>query len=653
MSIPLHIWPHALRIWLAAVIALYVAFWLQLGGASSAAVTVAILAQPTRGAAIAKAGNRIAATFLGATMSIIIAGLFPGERVGMLAAFTLWLCACVFVASYFRGYRAYAAVLSGYTVAIITVANIDAPQNVFTAMTNRVAAITIGIICVTLVNDLFGSPSIWRGFDRRISAIWQDVREYARAIAIGGAEDPQKTAMFLARISGLGDEVDSIAHETADGFHRAAGGRIAMLALIEIVRQVRMLSFRLPGDPLGKIIADQCLDAADGKSADAVTFLASLRETELSRPEISIAAIGQIQQAVRYVESVRQFEDGLSSLRGGSKPSRDIQLSHRREFFFALQNTIRVGIAVSAGALFLTLAGWPASATALTVTAVLCALSTTMPSPSKFAVAVTIAFALAMISACIVRFCFLTETQDFSRLAIGIAPILIFGCLLSVSPKTAGLGGIINVIFLDLLTPSNPQNFNSVEFFSECMFVAFALGVVLIASQLAWPVSEFDRQRAVVNATKKTFAASVTGGTRVSLPSLSIMLASRLSDYLAAGASIGRIRPLVLRGLLAANDLAFAAAAAYNHLEQSEYAVTLLSNHVTLRRALQSGNSLRLYAGARSAIRQMRKHHAQPQQGYLDMATDLWSTGLLLENGKGQLRHFSAPDFFVRKGQRT
>src|SRR4029077_750305 len=110
---------------------------LQLGGASSAAVTVAILAQPTRGAALAKAVNRIAATFIGAAMSVVIAGLFPGERIGLLAAFILWICVCVFVGSYFRGFRAYAAVLSGHTVAVITVANIDTPQSVFTAMTDR------------------------------------------------------------------------------------------------------------------------------------------------------------------------------------------------------------------------------------------------------------------------------------------------------------------------------------------------------------------------------------------------------------------------------------------------------------------------------------------------------------------------------------
>src|SRR3954454_6649334 len=105
MMIPVHIWACALRIWLAAVVALYVAFWLQLGGASSAAVTVAILAQPTRGAALSKAAHRLAATFIGATMSVLIAGLFPGESIGLLVSFICWICICVFVASYLRGFR--------------------------------------------------------------------------------------------------------------------------------------------------------------------------------------------------------------------------------------------------------------------------------------------------------------------------------------------------------------------------------------------------------------------------------------------------------------------------------------------------------------------------------------------------------------------
>jgi uncharacterized membrane protein YccC len=69
--VPVHIRAYAFRVSLDAVVALYVAFWLQLGAA--AAVTVAILALTTRGATVAKAVKRFAATFIGAAMSIVIA----------------------------------------------------------------------------------------------------------------------------------------------------------------------------------------------------------------------------------------------------------------------------------------------------------------------------------------------------------------------------------------------------------------------------------------------------------------------------------------------------------------------------------------------------------------------------------------------------
>src|ERR1700682_2032004 len=270
MVIPVHIWAYSFRIWLAAVIALYVAFWLQLGGASSAAVTVAILAQPTRGAAFAKAANRIAATLIGATMSVVIAGLFPGARIGMLGAFVCWICICVFGASHFRGSQAYAAVLSGYTVAIIALVNIDTPQNVFTTMTDRMAAITISILCVTLINDVFGSPPVWSGLDCRINDIWHDVRSYARDVLSGNEEDPERAGALLAQVAGLRDQIDIVAHDMADGRHRAAGAGSAMLALVEIVQRVRLLRLLAHGDPLAVTVKDQCLAALDDHRVEAL-----------------------------------------------------------------------------------------------------------------------------------------------------------------------------------------------------------------------------------------------------------------------------------------------------------------------------------------------------------------------------------------------
>jgi uncharacterized membrane protein YccC len=633
---------------LAALVALYVAFWLQLGGASSAAVTVAILAQPTRGAALAKAANRIAATLIGATMSVVIAGLFPGERIGMLGAFVCWICICVFVASYLRGFQAYAAVLSGYTVAIIALVNIDTPQNVFTTMTDRMAAIAIGILCVTLINDVFGSPPVWRGLDRDMSDIWCNVRSYARDVLKGNEENPERAGALLAQVAGLRDQVDIVAHDMADGRQRAAGARSAMLALVEIIQRVRLLRFLAHGDPLVITVKDQCLAALDDHHAEAFVFLKKLREIELSRPGAVVGVVWQIQQAVRFVESKSLLDDGLSSLREGNEPARDVRLPRRGEFAVALGNAVRIGIALLAGATFLVFAGWPASAAALTITAALCGLSVTLPNPAKFAVAAMVGFVLASVSAGIVRFYVLTESQDFVRLAVAIAPVLICGCLLSVRPAIAGIGLIMNSIFLVLLAPSNPQVYNPLTFFSECMFVAFALGVVFLASRLVWPVSALDKQHAVVRATQKALTASVAGAEH-SLPVLEFGLASRTADYVASVAGARRPRREVLRGLLSINDLSLASASAHLHLEQGSDEPAIRSKGGQLQRALWSGNSRRLCAGARSILRRTRGSQTEAREALLAAATDLWSAGLLLEREKRRIRHFC--DFSsVRKG---
>ena len=239
----------------------------------------------------------------------------------------------------------------------------------------------------------------------------------------------------------------------------------------------------------------------------------------------------------------------------------------------------------------------------------------------------------------VVRFYVLTESQDFVRLAVAIAPVLISGCLLSVRPAIAGIGLIMNVIFLVLLAPSNPQVYNPITFYSECMFVAFAVGVVFLASRLVWPVSALDKQHAAVRATQKALMASVAG-TEYSLPALEFDLASRIADYVASVAGTRRPRREVLKGLLSTNDLSLAAASAHLHLEQSSDDPAIRSRIPPLQRALWSGNSRRLCAGARSILKRMRVSQAEEREALLATATDLVSAGLVLEHEKRRIRHF-------------
>src|SRR3984893_2927103 len=128
---PLSAWAFALRIWAAMMVGLYAAFWLQLESASSAAVTVGILALQTRGQAYQKAVYRALATIVGVVASFVIAGLFPQSRDLFLIGFAGWLGLCIYIGGLLDGNRAYGAILSGDTVAQGAVTQVDPPQKLF------------------------------------------------------------------------------------------------------------------------------------------------------------------------------------------------------------------------------------------------------------------------------------------------------------------------------------------------------------------------------------------------------------------------------------------------------------------------------------------------------------------------------------------
>src|SRR5258705_1550466 len=167
---PLSAWAFALRIWAAMMVALYAAFWLQLESASSAAVTVGILALPTRGQTYQKAAYRIVATIIGVVASLVIAGLFAQSRSLFVIGFAGWLGLCVYAGGLLDGNRAYSAVLSGYTVALVAMTQIDSPQNIFSAGINRGAAIVVGIAALALISELFAAPNVHTGLSDKLIA---------------------------------------------------------------------------------------------------------------------------------------------------------------------------------------------------------------------------------------------------------------------------------------------------------------------------------------------------------------------------------------------------------------------------------------------------------------------------------------------------
>ena len=229
---PLSAWTFALRTWAAMMLALYVAFWLQLENAWLGAVTVGILSLQTRGQAYQKAVYRLLMTVVGVVVSIVIAGLFAQARDLFVIAYASWLGLCVYVGGLLGGNQAAGVVLAGFTVAFVAVTQIDSPQNIFMTGVDRGAVITVGIAALALVNDVFLAPNLHTILSAKFAGVHQRVRTFALAILRGESADPIQSANLLREITALHPDVSALVIESSAGGARGAAARIASVALV-------------------------------------------------------------------------------------------------------------------------------------------------------------------------------------------------------------------------------------------------------------------------------------------------------------------------------------------------------------------------------------------------------------------------------------
>ena len=179
---------------------------------------------------------RVLATVIGVIASFVIAGLAPQNRELFTIGFAAWLGLCVYVAGLLDGGRAYGAVLSGYTVALVAVTQIDSPQNVFLTGVNRGAAIVVGVAALALVSDIFGAPSLHSSLSAKLAATHQRVRAFALAILDGERGEPIRSANLMREITALRPDIEALGAESSDGLARRAAARSAVVVLVSEVR---------------------------------------------------------------------------------------------------------------------------------------------------------------------------------------------------------------------------------------------------------------------------------------------------------------------------------------------------------------------------------------------------------------------------------
>ncbi|WP_050421647.1 FUSC family protein [Bradyrhizobium tropiciagri] len=547
-NIPLSSWSFAIRVWLAMMLALFVSFWLQLEAPASAAVTVGILAEPTRGQALDKAGFRLLGTIAGVAASIAITGIFAQARDLILAAFAVWIGICVFVANLLDGYRAYAAVLSGYTVALIATQQIDNPQHVFESGVARGAAIAVGVLSMAVINTLMDTPDRHPRLMMQLAAIRRRVREYA-----GGADGnrPGSSATFLTllrEIVVLRPEAASVALETSSGFVRSVAARSVAVGLVAELQEARMLNSG-PVDVANTDQAEAALERADDFPLPALQLPGPLAEQKHLRDDEAEASAWTAREWLRRDEEVYQ---DLLALMSARWPLRSWRAPLYRSYRIAAESGVRAALWLAIASIVYVWAGWPAASASLSFVALIIGLGATTPSPRSFTAITVVGSPIAVALTGILEFIILNGADAFPVLAIAMAPFTIGAAILmkSQNPLWSSLGRV-NLLFLPvILAPSNPQTYNPQSFLFTSLFLVAAAALVLATQTLIPPVSdEKRRMRLLAEARSELHEPGRLNGEDPE--EATFRDASRIAQFLAAG---GAQDPRALAEMLSCLD---------------------------------------------------------------------------------------------------
>jgi len=142
----------SLRTAAAAILALALAYWLELSDPQWATLTVYVLAQRTVGAALAKGVWRAIGTVSGGLIGLVLVALFSQAPELLVATTVLLVGASFYAGARLRNYTSYGVLLAGYTMLLVAYEGSTNPLLAWSIAVDRTTEILIGITCSTLAS---------------------------------------------------------------------------------------------------------------------------------------------------------------------------------------------------------------------------------------------------------------------------------------------------------------------------------------------------------------------------------------------------------------------------------------------------------------------------------------------------------------------
>jgi uncharacterized membrane protein YccC len=511
-----------LRLWAAVCLALYVAFWLELGDGYWAGTSAAVMCQPHLGASLRKGWFRMIGTVVGATAIVLLTAAFPQDRGAFMVGLALWGAACALAATLLRNFAAYAAALAGYTAAIVASDQLGAVGgangDAFMLAITRVSEIWIGIVCagIVLAGTDFGAAP------RRLAALFASLSAEVgsrfdatlmQAGASFAAMQPVRSEL-LRRAIALDPIIDEAIGESSRlRFHSpmlqsAVEGLLAALAAW---RTVGLRLARLP-DHAGRQQADAVLLSLPPElrsapvpgdpsvwSGDPLAMrracAAAVRKL-LAMPAASASLRLLADQTAQVLAGLCHALDGLAQLVGDPARRRSRRGARLRvaDWLPSLVNAGRAFVTIGAVEVFWIVTEWPNGASAITFTAIGVLL---FAPRADEAYATTMRFMVgvgaAAVCAAIVAFAALPNVESFAGFSIVMGLLLVpAGALVAQPWQTAAFVALAGN-FVPLLAPANQMSYDTVQFYNAALAIVVGCGVAALSFRLLPPLSPAQR----------------------------------------------------------------------------------------------------------------------------------------------------------------
>jgi uncharacterized membrane protein YccC len=511
-----------LRTWLASMLALGIAFELQLDAPYWSWITVWIVAQPTAGMQLSKSFYRAVGTVAGAIFAVILIALFAQTPELFVFALALLVGGCTFASNTLTNFRAYATVLAAYTAGIVASDAIDMPTQVWFIALARASAILIGIASAVAVTVIFAPHRSAAVAREKLLALLKDA---ARRAAYR-FQDDNETRLRIGRQL----IVDDIALDTLIDFAAAESGTFR-------VQKNRARS--LLAHVFGVISARRALDAHLLRSGwprhhaleifhgVILDFLDEMPE-RLERGEVDdlIADLEGVQGQVDALEPERdtpgatdvvserlvidRLDDLLTHLGGALRDWRSILrrepsdeprlvLNFHRDHRAAAINGLRAFIAVIATGAFWIASAWPHGPLALVFVSIMLSLFSSQPRPDRVGWAFLYVSLPAVVLALLCKFLYLPALSGFEVLTVAMGLFLFPLGMVMANPATTAAAAAFSLVFLNVVAPTNPMTYDLADSINSGLAIIVGVLFGTLAYVIIFPPDPAAARRYVIH----------------------------------------------------------------------------------------------------------------------------------------------------------